>query len=163
MNPAEIHLTITHLPIFGAFFAAITLVVGLVKKNNTLLILGTAFMAISAFGILIAHNSGEGAEEIVENLPGISHDAIHEHEEAAEPLMPIAFATLLVSGVMIYLAQKKAHLVSKVSLAMLVLALAMLGVGIRAGWMAGYIKHQEARGAVVSGDHHEEEEHNEHE
>lgn len=159
MNPAEIHLTITHLPIFGAFFAAITLGVGLVKKNNTLLLLGTAFMAISAFGIIVAHNSGEGAEEIVEHLPGVSHDAIHEHEEAAEPLMPIAFITLLLSGLTIYFAKKKAHLLSKSGVVMLVISLLMLGVGIRAGWMAGYIKHQEARGQVTSSEHEEHEEH----
>jgi hypothetical protein len=162
MNPAEIHLTITHLPIFGAFFAAITLVVGLIKKNNTLLLLGTAFMAMSAFGIMVAHNSGEAAEEIVEHLPGVSHDAIHEHEEAAEPLMPIAIITLITTAASLYCSKKKTHLLSKTSVVMLVLAFIMLGVGIRAGWMAGYIKHQEARAAVAPSEHHEHEEHEEH-
>jgi hypothetical protein len=41
--------------------------------------------------------SGEGAEELIEELPGVSHELIHEHEEKAEVFIWLCAATGLLA------------------------------------------------------------------
>ena len=84
MNDAHLHLLFNHLPIVGSLIGLLILAVGIFFKQP--MVRKTAFgvLVFSALVTLPAFFTGEGAEEIVEELPGISHNLIHEHEEAAE-------------------------------------------------------------------------------
>ena len=84
MNEAHLHLMINHIPLVGIGFVTVLLVVSLIMKNSTLINVSLIFVILVALWAIPAYLTGEPAEEIVEDLPGISERMIEEHEEAAE-------------------------------------------------------------------------------
>ena len=92
MNEAHLHLVVNHFPIVGVIFGFILLVGSLVFRNKTLQNTAYFFFIISAIATLASMRTGEGAEEIVEEIPEIGHDIIHEHEEIAEKMALIMYA-----------------------------------------------------------------------
>lgn len=84
MDPLQLHLLVNHLPIIGALTALIVVVIGVLRKNVAVRTVGLSLYAVMALAVLPTYFSGEGAEARVENIAGISHDVIHEHEESAE-------------------------------------------------------------------------------
>jgi hypothetical protein len=94
----------------------------------------------------------EVSNEVVEKIAGISHDVIHEHEEAAE----LAFILQMIMGVFallsFFLAYKKSAFARISSILTLVIGLAAFAMVARAGYYGGMIRHPEVNGsaAVVS-------------
>ena len=102
MDPLQLHLLVNHLPIIGALTALIVVVIGVLRKNVAVRTVGLSLYAVMALAVLPTYFSGEGAEERVENIAGISHDVIHEHEESAELsliMMLVAAAVALATVV----------------------------------------------------------------
>ena len=145
MNEAHLHLVVNHFPIIGTILGFGILIVGVILKNNSvkntaysLFILGAVF----AFASMV---TGEGAEEMVEDMPTIGHKIIHEHEEMAEKLAVVLYLLGLVSIAGLYTNLKnhsKATLVS-----FLALAIAAVGIflGQQTGTTGGKIRHTEIR------------------
>lgn len=96
MNAAHLHIILVHLPIVLIPTGAIILTLSLLKRSSAgvsialLLLVCATILAVPPFLL------GEGAEEIVEDLPGISEDVIEEHEEAAD----IAFWLTIATGLL---------------------------------------------------------------
>lgn len=84
MNSAQIHLALNHLPVFGYLLFTPLFVYAIWKKKSELLKVVSIMFVLLSVSAVVIFNSGEGAEELIEDLPGISHDTIHEHEESAE-------------------------------------------------------------------------------
>lgn len=80
MNQAHLHLMINHLPIMGVVIATLVLISGFIIKNKIVKRTALGIYILSCFGIIPSHITGEGAEEIAEKIPEISHDLIHTHE-----------------------------------------------------------------------------------
>lgn len=84
MNAAHIHLMLNHLPIVGLLIGFIILLPATWRQSATLLqTVWILFIALAVIGLAVA-KSGEGAEELLEKIPGVDHRLIHEHEEYAE-------------------------------------------------------------------------------
>ncbi len=94
MNAAEIHLALTHLPVFGYLLFTPLFIYAVWKKNDALIRICSVFFVILSVAAIVVFNSGEGAEEILEETTEISHDVIHEHEESGEK----SFWLLSISG-----------------------------------------------------------------
>jgi uncharacterized membrane protein len=84
MDATRIHLFITHLPVFGLFLGFLVLVYGIMRHERQVKIVSLAVILISVVGGIIAFRTGESAEHTVENIGGVSEDAVEEHEESAE-------------------------------------------------------------------------------
>jgi len=84
MDATRIHLFITHLPVFGLFLGFIVLLYGIIKKERHVKIVSLTILLTSIVGGLIAFQTGESAEETVENITGVLEDTIEQHEESAE-------------------------------------------------------------------------------
>jgi len=84
MNWAHIHLILNHIPLIGIGFVILLFIIGLLRKSNELIKVSLIFVVIVALWAIPAYLTGEPAEEIVENLPGISENLIKSHEESAE-------------------------------------------------------------------------------
>lgn len=95
MEADYLHLIVNHIPIFSIGFGLLILGWGLLKKNSSILQIALAFFLIGAVSSYVAMETGEAAEDIVEELNVASHDVIHDHEEAAE----IAFWFTILTGV----------------------------------------------------------------
>ena len=92
MNDAHWHLVVNHFPIIGTILALGILITGLFLKNNSVKNTAYILFIVAAIFALFSMQTGEGAEEMVEDFPGIGKTIIHEHEELAEKLALVLYA-----------------------------------------------------------------------
>ncbi|MGX7666471.1 DUF2231 domain-containing protein [Flavobacterium pedocola] len=156
MNEAHLHMVFNHFPIVGTIFGFGILLAGLLFKNKSIQHTAFVLLAISAVFGLLTMKTGEGAEEIAEEL-GISHDMIHEHEEIAEKFVILLYLTGAVA-LLALVTSIKNHAKAKV-FAFVTLFLS-LGAAILAqpvGTSGGELRHTEIReNFSTSEEHHEE-------
>ena len=95
MSQVHLHLMITHLPVFGSILGALVLGYGLWSKSNQTKIAAYLLFILSAIGAGIAYLTGEGAEEAVEELQGVSENLMGLHEDSAM----YALVSLIILGV----------------------------------------------------------------
>ena len=105
-NAAHLHLLVNHLPIFLPLFGLIMLIIGIVSKSEIVKRVSLAMFVFAGLFAFIASSTGEGAEEIVEELKR-SHDLIHEHEEAAETFTLLSYVLAIFSIVAFWFNWKK--------------------------------------------------------
>lgn len=144
MNQAHLHMVFNHFPIIGLFFEIGILAYGIIKKQTVLI--NTAYIIFIVCMIMgkATMMTGEGAEEIVEEL-GISHDIIHEHEEIAETFMKILYALGFLSILGLLTNLKKHAKATIVSYVVLVLAIGSAVLSKNVGTSGGEIRHTEIR------------------
>lgn len=157
MNAAHLHLILVHIPVILVPTATILLAVALWRKQSAIAHTALAIFVAAAVFVVPAFLLGEDAEEIVEDLPGISEDLIEEHEEAAD----IAFwLTLAVGGtsLLTFAIRNKAPQLHQTSLKALVIVGAVTsGTLAYAASEGGKIRHPEAyETASVSGESHQD-------
>lgn len=143
MNPAHLHLLLNHFPILGALFAAAVLLAGVALNDRKINQVGLVAMVIFTLLAIPAFLSGEGAEEILEEYPGISNAAIHDHEELAELALWVMVFAGVVALVGFILQWRKEHLHRSLSTVALVAALVAFGMMARVGLSGGEIRHPE--------------------
>ena len=143
----------------GAFFGLLIVTTGMFMGNSTVKRTGYVLLVATALFTLPAFFTGEGAEEIVEELPGMSHNLIHEHEEMAE--LSLWLAELL--GIMAFislLAEMNKHRSAKLAGALtLVLNLICFGSMVKTGNSGGEIRRPELRSEQVDQSSNTEAEH----
>jgi uncharacterized membrane protein len=138
-------MVVNHFPIIGTIFGLGILIFGIFLKNNSLK--NTAyflFIIAAVFGFL-SMNTGEGAEEIVEDFPNIGKKIIHEHEEIAEKLALVLYALGLVSIIGLYLTIKNNAKANLVSYLAVIIAVVAVFLGKQVGTSGGEIRHTEIR------------------
>lgn len=145
MSEHHLHLLFNHFPIMGSFFGLVILITGMVIGNSILRRVGYALLIGAAIFSLPTFFTGEGAEEVVEKLPGIGHDIIHEHEEMAELSLWLAELMGLTALLSFYLDFKKHRLNLQFSILTLVLGILCFGSMIRTGNSGGEIRRPEIR------------------
>ena len=152
MNLAHLHLMLNHIPLVGIGFVTLLLIIALIMKNSVLINISLVFVVIVALWAIPAYLTGEPAEEIVEDIPGISEQMIDEHEEFAE----VAFIFIEVVGALALLTIFVRRYSVKIGniLTLLTLLGIITGGGLIA-WTAnlgGKISHPEIRSDSVSSD-----------
>ncbi|MES2555134.1 MAG: hypothetical protein V4604_03235 [Bacteroidota bacterium] len=158
MNEVHVHLLINHMPIFGSLFGAIVLAIGIWSKSTTTKLAAYVVFFLSAFSGLIAYLSGKGAEETVEDIPGIANDMLVKHEDAAN----YALIVMIVLGVLAILATfmtvRKRETTNTFAWITLVVSLAGFSIVARTGYLGGQIRHTEVNGYVIPDLEHEDDE-----
>jgi uncharacterized membrane protein len=145
MNDAHFHLVVNHLPIIFPLVGVIILITGLIAKSEA--VKRTAYMvfSIGAVTTIAAMTSGEGAEEVVENINGISESFIEKHEEAAELFSLLSYVLGGLSLIGLWASFRQKTFSSIVSIAVLGLALIVLVFAKQTGTSGGEIRHDEIR------------------
>ncbi|MDR9417570.1 hypothetical protein [Gracilimonas sp.] len=144
MNPAHLHLIVNHIPIFTTVIGIFILIWGMYKSNASVRNIAFVLFILGAVGSYVAVETGESAEDIVEEIATVSHDTIHDHEEAAEISMWFAIVMGFLSiGA---LASKKLNLRFETGLHIVILIMALITAGILmyVAYEGGEIMHQEA-------------------
>lgn len=145
MNDAHLHMVVNHFPIIGTIFGFGILIAGLVLKNKTLMNTSYVLFIVAAIFAAISMATGEGAEELVEDMPNVGKQIIHEHEELAEKLAILLYVLGGLSLVGLYLNFKN-HAKAKL-LSFLILGIATAGLFLvqKVGTSGGEIRHTEIR------------------
>jgi uncharacterized membrane protein len=145
MNASHLHIILNHFPIIGLIFGLGILITGLILKNES--VKNTAFVVFiiaTIFGFLSMY-TGDGAKEMVENLPNIGHKIIHEHEELAERFMIALYATAFFA-LLSLIANAKQHKFAKL-FSFITLTISIIGAVLSqgVGTSGGEIRHTEIR------------------
>ncbi|MRX62876.1 hypothetical protein GJ691_01730 [Maribacter sp. RZ05] len=146
MNDAQLHLVVNHLPIVGVLIGFLVFLSGCVIKNPQVKNTALSIFIFSALTSIAAFYTGDGAEEIVENSPGISETLIHEHEEYAElffTMMLILGGTSLITLILQY---KKYALATRYGFVfVLLISIGSMVISKYVGSSGGEIRHTEIR------------------
>ncbi len=152
MNGVHVHLLLNHIPVIGMVFGFLVFLLGVWRKNDSWARLGMGVFVVVAIVSVITMLTGEGAEEAVENLPGVTEGIIEEHEEAATMA---SIAAYVLGGVsLLGLLWVRGRPLPR-ALTVTVLPIALLVAGLM-GYVAnlgGQVRHTEIRaGDVVTGE-----------
>jgi len=148
MNQTHIHLLITHLPIIGSILGGIVLAHGIWTKSNQTKIAAYYVLIISSIGAVIAYLTGEGAEETVEKIQGVSERIIEQHGDFAVYAL-VALCILGVAALIgLFFAFINSTLSRTVAIITLVISLISFGLIARTGYLGGQIRHTEINTAI---------------
>jgi uncharacterized membrane protein len=145
MNEAHLHMVVNHFPIIGTILAIGILIAGLLSKNRSIINTSYVLFVIGAIFGILSMNTGEGAEELVEDMPGIGWKSIHEHEEWGEKMALLLDILGVLSLVGFYLQYKKNAKEKLVSYIILLIGISSLFVIQKVGTSGGEIRHTEIR------------------
>lgn len=93
MNAASLHLLVNHAPLFLSAVAVVLLVPALLRRNVTLLSAAVWLVIGAGVAAVLAQQSGEAAEHLLEHMPGVAKTAIEAHEEAARTTLIVALVS----------------------------------------------------------------------
>ncbi len=163
MNPAHLHLLMNHIPVIGIPLAGVLLIVAILLKQRVIEQVALCFMVVLGLLTIPVFLTGEPAEEMVEDIPTVSHDIIEEHEESAE--LSFIIAELLAAMALVALAWgwKRGNVPKAVTYGMLVGAILSAVLLARTAYLGGHVRHAEIRAdwGGPSGDNDEEDEEDE--
>lgn len=98
MNEAHLHLILNHVPVVGFLFVIALLALAWLRDSEELRRIALGSVVVTGILSLPVYFSGEPAEEIVEDLSGVSELAIEDHEEMAEGATVVAAVTALLAA-----------------------------------------------------------------
>jgi uncharacterized membrane protein len=143
MNATHFHLMFNHLPIVGLGFAILLNLLAVFGKSPEVKRLSCWFYIFIGLLAILPIATGDGAREILLTHPGISKDAIENHETFAY----IFFYGLILNGVLaigtLWFSRKKPDLMKKLNIAMLIVSLVVSVFAYQAGTTGGKIRHSE--------------------
>jgi uncharacterized membrane protein len=149
MNPNHLHLLLNHLPVLGTLFGLLLFVVAYIRRSEELTRASLVVFVLAGAAAVAAYLTGEGAEEVVENI-GISDALIELHESAAfyALVAAIVLGVFALGSLLFY--YYRTRLPRSLSLTVLVLAIAASGLMAWTADLGGQIRRPELQSASVT-------------
>lgn len=145
MNDAHLHMVVNHFPIIGTILGLGILITGIILKNNSVKNTAYFLFIVAALFALASMATGDGAEELVEDMPNIGKSIIHEHEEIAEKLAIALYLLGAISLMGIILTIKNHPKAKFISFVAVVIGVATTYIATLVGTSGGEIRHTEIR------------------
>lgn len=142
MNSVQMHLALTHVPVVLSLVGLVMLIIALLTRNSTLVKTSYIIILIAAVATLPVYFSGEGAEEAIEYLPGVSKNLIEEHEEVAK-LSMISIGIAGIAALAALLFNKLRYAGKYFKIAVLLIAICSGGLMAQTAHLGGQIRHTE--------------------
>lgn len=145
MNNAHLHLILNHFPIIVPIIGFLVMIAAFVFRSE---ILKRTALALFVFGALFtfpAFGTGEDAEEVIENLPGIEESVIENHEETAETFAYFSYGLGILSLIGFWANWRKKKFSNLLATAILVFTVVVLFFAFQTGSTGGEIRHPEIR------------------
>jgi uncharacterized membrane protein len=147
MNSVQLHLALTHVPVILSLVGVVMLIVALLIKNNILIRASYVVLVVAGVAAIPVFLTGEGAEEAVENLPGVSESIIEEHEEVAKFAM-IAISVAGFFALAAIVLQRWLNTARIARIFVLLISLVSAGLMIQTAHLGGQIRHSEIRNSA---------------
>lgn len=145
MNDAHLHMVVNHFPIIGTILGLGILITGIILKNNSVKNTAYFLFIVAAVFAAFSMGTGEGAEELVEDMPSVGKKIIHEHEEMAEKLAIVLYVLGVVSLGGLFMNFKNHSKATLVSYTAVVVAAVGVFFAQQTGTTGGEIRHTEIR------------------
>ena len=142
MNATQIHLALMYVPVLLSIAGVVMLIIGMVQKNATFLKTALFTLLIGGLFTIPVYLTGEGTEEVVEHLPGVSEPVMEQHEEMGKNAFSIAVleALLCAIGLLFFNKTSFSRLFRPI---ILVVALASAGVMTYTAHLGRQVRHAE--------------------
>ncbi len=149
-NWAHVHLMINHFPVIGVFVGILLFVYALVRKSEEVKAVSLGVFVLIALITIPVFLTGEGAEDVVKHIPGVTETYIGRHEEIAE----LSLILMEVLGVLalagLVLLKLRGFIPKIIVILVLVMSLTVAtAVSITAN-LGGQIRHTEIRDAATA-------------
>lgn len=145
MDAAHIHLLLNHIPILGTIFGLLLLIYGMWRNSDQVKRASLGAFIITALITIPVYLSGDGAADIVRNLPGVSVDIIMQHDDSATITLTAIEILGAVSLLSLWLSRRFLELKRWMTLSVLTLAVISSGLGAWTGNIGGQVHHPEVR------------------
>lgn len=150
MTTAHWHLMLNHIPLLGLLFGAGLLVYGVGREQASVQRASLGLLTVTGLSVIAVYLTGEPAEEMVEGLANVSHDAVEAHEHFAWYALVGGIVTGVAAlGALLYGWARQA-LARWTVLVTLVLSITTTGLLGYTASLGGKISHPELRGPTVS-------------
>jgi uncharacterized membrane protein len=145
MNDAHLHMVVNHFPIIGLILGFGVLLAGMFLKNNSVKNTAYCLFIVAAIFAFASMATGDGAEEMVEDMPSVGKKIIHVHEEMAEKLAIVLYLLGVVSIAGLYTNIKRHSQAKLVSFLAITIAAVGIFLAQQTGTTGGEIRHTEIR------------------
>jgi uncharacterized membrane protein len=145
MNLAHLHMILNHFPIATLIFGFVILVVGRLRRNETIIRVALGILIVGAFAGLGAFFTGDPAEDVIKSRPGFMKDLVHEHEKAADFGLWATIITGCTALAALYFSMKKSAIPKWLMIALFIINFWALTVLARVNYLGGQISHPEIR------------------
>ncbi len=145
MNWAHIHLMINHFPVIGIVFGILLLSLAIIRKGEELKVVSFGFLVIIALATLAVYFTGEPAEEIVEELQGVTESLIEQHEEMAFVALIAVETVGIIAGIGLFISLLSKSVSSWIVIVLLLLSILTGGLIAKTANVGGQIRHSEIR------------------
>ncbi|MBF2709214.1 hypothetical protein [Flavobacterium soyangense] len=149
MNDAHLHMVVNHFPIIGTILGLGILITGIILKNNSVKNTAYVLFIVAAIFAAFSMGTGEGAEEMVEDMPSVGKQIIHEHEEMAEKLAIVLYVLGVISLAGLFLSFKKHAKTNLVSYLAVIIGIVAVFFAQQTGTTGGEVRHTEIRPNAV--------------
>jgi uncharacterized membrane protein len=156
MNFAHVHLLLNHIPVLGTFFGLLLLIFAVLRKSEEVKKASLWTFVVVALLAIPTYLTGDPAERIVKDLPGVSKPMIEVHDDAATASLTALSILGVASLAGLYFMRQSRS--SPPWFALALLGLSMITAGMMA-WTAnlgGQIRHSEVRANSVSASTHQQ-------
>ena len=150
MSWGHLHLLLNHVPVIGTLLGLLLLLVAFGRKSEELKRVTLGLFVLIALVTVPVYLTGEPAEEMIENIPGISKAMIERHEDAALfSMIAVEVAGIIALAALLLFGRKKGlgNLLAIVTLAFSVVTGGLLAWTSNLG---GQIRHTEISSGVGS-------------
>jgi uncharacterized membrane protein len=149
MNATQIHLALTHVPVILSFVGLVLLIVSFFSKSAVTTKISFYILLIAGLATLPVYFSGEGTEDAVEGLAGVSEGIVEQHEDMAKLALVIIGASGLIAliGLLVY---QHVRLVRVIKVFSLVIAIAAAVAMAQTAHLGGQIRHSEIRSGFLA-------------
>ncbi|MEQ1588294.1 MAG: hypothetical protein ABL895_20590 [Cyclobacteriaceae bacterium] len=145
MNQAHYHLLLNHLPIIGTLIGILTLGTGFLLKSSHVKRTALVIFVFAAVCAIPAFLTGEGAEEVVEEMPGVTETVIEQHEDLAAIFIWVTSALGIVA-LLTLISDLRAMSLNKLLYGLTAaLCIATMVLAQQVGTTGGKIRHTEIR------------------
>lgn len=143
MNEAHLHLILNHLPIIIPVVGILIVIAALIAKSEVVVRTGLLVFVFGALCTFPAMFTGDQAEDMVEELPGVSHEQIHHHEEHAESFALASYILGVVSLFGVWASMKQKSFKQGITYSAIIICVVALFLAQQTGTSGGRIRHPE--------------------
>jgi hypothetical protein len=159
-DPEYIHVLINPLPVYGLAIAALALVLALFLRNQRVTIAALALVFVCALSAWPTYHYGEAGYDRVKAMSDAAGEQwLDEHMARGEKLIWAFYVLAGVSAIGVVTVVKWPRRTLVVSVAVLALASATLGIGGYIAYAGGHVRHREFRFEPPPAKHADEEHH----
>jgi len=149
INWAHVHLMINHFPVIGVLGGILLLAYALVRKSEEVKMVSFGVFVLIALITIPVFLTGEGAEDVVKHIPGVTETYIGRHEELAELTLVLMEILGVLSLIGLVLLKLRGAIPIIIVILVLVMSLVTATfVSITAN-LGGQIRHTEIRDSAV--------------